>query len=83
MQDNFPVADPLGAARNFEAIVPADADLPRRYRAIYCGGAGHIDIIGDNGGAAVPHTVAAGQVINVSPVRVVASTTATNLVGWW
>lgn len=82
MQDNFPVADPLGSARNFEAIVPGAADLPRRYRAIYCGGAGHIDLVGDNGGT-VAHTVAAGQIINVSPVKVVGSTTATNLVGWW
>lgn len=83
MQDNFPIASELGGARNFEVITPDDVDLPRRYKAIYVGGDGNLDLVGDSDPAAVTHPVTAGQVLVVSPKQVASTTTATGLVGWW
>lgn len=85
MQDNFPTSGAAGQARNFEAITPHDTnDLPRRYKAIYVGVAGTLSLVGDHSTTPVSHTVNAGAVLLVSPVKVRSTgTTASGLVGWF
>lgn len=85
MPDPFlthPVGRTSPGVRHF-AITPSDgADLADRPRVIRAGGAGAINVR-DEAGVDVVYTVVAGEVLNFSPVRILAtSTTATGLVGW-
>jgi hypothetical protein len=65
------------------AIVPSDTlELAETARAIYVGGAGTMTLVTRDGGTAAFAGLAAGTVLPVSAVRVLATgTTATNLVG--
>jgi hypothetical protein len=87
MIDNFPASTADSAARNFEVITPDDDnDLPRRYKAIFVGVGGDIELVGDSdtGNVGVPHTVSTSSTLLTAPRRILATgTTADNLVGWF
>ena len=65
------------------AIVPSDsADLPVRPRAIYANTSGTA-ILQDNDGETVSYALAAGAVLSIRPVRVLATGTTAQLVAWY
>lgn len=85
------MSDPFGAhSRGLEspaachaAIIPSDgADLPVRPRVIYCETAGTA-VLRDKAGSDLSYALAAGQILPLSPVRVLASGTTATLYGWW
>ena len=64
-------------------IAPSDAsDLPVRPRAIYVNTAGTAVLL-DNDGEAVSYDLAAGMVLSLRPVRVLATGTTAQLVAWY
>jgi len=64
-------------------IAPSDAsDLPVRPRAIYVNTAGSA-VLQDNDGEAVSYDLAAGMVLSLRPVRVLATGTTAQLVAWY
>jgi hypothetical protein len=64
-------------------IAPSDAsDLPVRPRAIYVNTAGTA-VLQDNDGEAVSYDLAAGMVLSLRPVRVLATGTTAHLVAWY
>lgn len=64
-------------------IAPSDAsDLPVRPRAIYVNTAGTA-VLQDNDGEAVSYDLAAGMVLSLRPVRVLATGTTAQLVAWY
>jgi len=71
-------------AANAATITPDDdTDLAYTTRAIWVGGEGDLTVI-MHGGATVTYTsVAAGTLLPIRVVRVLESTTATDLVGMW
>lgn len=79
---NTAAVNKLGSAKNFFPITPdGNADLAIRPDAVYCGSAGDVVLKGTDGTNAT-FAVLAGQVLPVSPTRVLAAgTTATGLVG--
>ncbi len=72
-----------GPAEHHFAIAPSDTtDLVRRPRAIRIGGEG-IVVLRDVAGVDVAYAVAAGEILPIRCVRVLATgTTATNITGW-
>ena len=65
------------------AITPSDAtDLPVRPRAIYVNTPGTA-VLQDNDGEAVSYELAAGSVLSIRPVRVLATGTTAQLVAWY
>lgn len=64
-------------------VVPSDtADLPVRPRAIYVQAAG-IAVLQDKGGQVVSYDLAAGTILSIRPVRVLAAGTTAQLVAWY
>ncbi|MFE3836072.1 spike base protein, RCAP_Rcc01079 family [Pseudogemmobacter sonorensis] len=69
-------------ATGHAAITPSDSeDLPVIPRVIYCATAGTA-VLQDAAGVVVSYPVEAGQILPISPRRVLAASTA-SLVGWW
>lgn len=65
------------------AITPSDsADLPVRPRAIFVNAAGTA-ILQDSAGTQVSYDLAAGAVLSIRPVRVLATGTTAQLVAWY
>jgi hypothetical protein len=64
-------------------VTPSDsADLPVRPRAIFVQGAGTA-ALQDRDGQVVTYDLAAGAVLSIRPVRVLASGTTAQLVAWY
>lgn len=71
-----------GPATRHYAITPSDsADLPVRPRAIYCKASGDI-VIRDDDGTQITYTLAAGDVLPIRAVRILATGTTATVVGW-
>ncbi|WP_342076461.1 hypothetical protein [Yoonia sp. SS1-5] len=65
------------------AVIPADgADLPVRPRALYVNGSGTV-ALQDQDGEVVSYEVAAGTVLSLRPVRVLAAGTTAQLIAWY
>lgn len=63
-------------------IVPSDtADLNPRPRVIYCAVSSNA-VIRDQAGTDLTYALVAGQVLQISPVRVLATGTTATLYGW-
>lgn len=70
------------ASQHFN-ITPSDsADLPKRPRVLYCSAAGTA-VLRDEAGADLSYSLAAGQILPFSPLRVLATGTTAALIGWW
>lgn len=85
MADPFPgyTRGRLGPASFHRTIVPSDTvDIPTIPRGIYCNAAGTA-VLRDSAGNNVTYTLEAGQILPFSPVRVMATGTTAELVGWW
>lgn len=66
----------------FEAITPSDSTDLTGIRALYVGGAGNVDVRGVGSSTTVAFDgVTAGTILPISVSRVMASTTATLIVG--
>ncbi|SEN49148.1 hypothetical protein SAMN04488003_11849 [Loktanella fryxellensis] len=64
------------------AIQPSDgADLPRRPRVIYCQTAGTA-VLRCEAGVTLSYALVQGQILPLSPVRVLAAGTTATLFGW-
>ena len=64
-------------------IAPSDvSDLPVRPRAIYVNAPGTA-VLQDNDGEAVSYDHAAGMILSLRPVRVLATGTTAQLVAWY
>lgn len=65
------------------AVVPSDGiDLPVRPRALYVN-TGGTAVLEDNDGQAVSYELAAGTILSLRPVRVLATGTTAQLVAWY
>lgn len=65
------------------AVIPSDgADLPVRPRALFVNAAGTA-VLQDADGEAVTYDLAAGAVLAIRPVRVLATGTSAQLVAWY
>lgn len=65
------------------AIVPDDAaDLSAPPRVLYCNAAGTV-VLRDQSGVELSYTLAQGQILPISPVRVLATGTTATLYGWF
>lgn len=70
-------------AGSHQAITPSDtADLAIRPRVIYCHEAGTA-ALRDGAGTTLSYALDAGQILPLSPVRVLATGTTATLYGWW
>ena len=85
------MSDPFGAhSRGLEspaachaAITPSNSsDLPVRPRVVYCQ-TGGTAVLRDKAGVELSYTLVAGQILPLSPVRVLATGTTATLYGWW
>ncbi|MCC7320324.1 MAG: hypothetical protein IT542_05020 [Rubellimicrobium sp.] len=64
------------------AITPSNgSDLPERPRVIYCLAAGNA-VLRDEAGIELTYALHQGQILPLSPVRVLASGTTATLCGW-
>ena len=81
IRDLYPARRPGASPRDFFPITPADQDLPQIPQAIWVGGGGDLVLQGADGQAATFKNVPTGYLFIASPVRVLAATTATLLVG--
>ena len=79
---NTAAVSKLGSAKRWFAIAPSDTvNLATTPDALYVGGAGNVVLRGSDGVNAT-FAVAAGQILPLSPTRVLATdTTATGLIG--
>ena len=65
------------------AVIPSDGtDLPVRPRALYVN-TGGTAVLEDNDGQAVSYELAAGTILSLRPVRVLATGTTAQLVAWY
>lgn len=65
------------------AIAPSDSmDLPVRPRALYVNVAGTA-VLRDNDGEEISYELAAGAVLSIRPVRVMATGTTAQLIAWY
>ena len=72
---------PPVCSRHF-AIAPSDSlDLPIRPMALFCTVAGTVAIV-DEVGVQLSYAMTAGQVLDFSPIRVMATGTTATVVGW-
>ena len=84
MADNFKTLSSgmtSPATRHFTITGDNSNDLAIRPRAIYCQTAGTIAIT-DEFGTSITYNVAAGQVLPVRAIRVLATGTTATMVGW-
>ncbi|MCB5410817.1 spike base protein, RCAP_Rcc01079 family [Pseudogemmobacter faecipullorum] len=66
-----------------QAITPSDsADLAPRPRVLYCSGSGTA-VLRDTAGTELSYSLQQGQILPLSPLRVLASGTTASLIGWW
>lgn len=65
------------------AITPSDDTVIAECRSLYIGGAGDLVVTFDNGEVVTFVGVAKGAWMPISPVHVMAATTATNIVAVW
>ena len=79
--ENFPLAFTMPYNDGF-AITKSDTDeLPQVTRGIYVGVTGNISLVTERGNTIVLKGALAGTILNVRAVKVLAATTATDLVG--
>ena len=64
-------------------VAPSDTqDLPTRPRALYCNISGSA-ALQDNDGQVVSYELAAGTILTIRPVRVLATGTTAQLIAWY
>ena len=80
-RDQYPARRPGASPREYFAITPADQDLPQIPQAIWVGIGGDLVLQGADGQTATFKNVPTGYLFIASPVRVLAATSATFLVG--
>ena len=79
--ENFPLAFTMPYNDGFAITKSDDDELAQVTRAIYVGGAGNISLVTEKGNTIVLNGALAGTILNIRAVKVLAATTATNLVG--
>lgn len=73
----------LFPALKLTAVTPSDATVLTGVRALWVGGAGSVSVIACNDTAAVSLTVPAGTLLPIFAKKVMAATTATNIVAFY
>jgi len=64
-------------------VVPSDtAELPVRPRALFVNGAGTA-VLQDKAGVAISYDLAAGAVLSMRPLRILATGTTAQLIAWY
>ena len=79
--ENFPLAFTMPYNDGFAITKSDDNELAQVTRGIYVGGAGNISLVTERGNTIVLKGALAGTILNVRAVKVLAATTATDLVG--
>lgn len=79
--ENFPLQFTMPYNDGFAITKSDDNELAQVTRAIYVGGAGNIALVTEKGNTITLNGVLAGTILNIRAVKVLAATTATNLVG--
>ena len=79
--ENFPLAFTMPYNDGFAITKSDDDELAQVTRGIYVGGAGNISLVTERGNTIVLKGALAGTILNVRAVKVLAATTATDLVG--
>lgn len=78
---NFPVGRSDPAVRHI-AITPSDtADLSVKPRVLYCNVSGNV-VIRDSFGVDLTYALVAGQILPISPVRILATGTTATVYAW-
>lgn len=79
-KNNFPSTNALGGATDgFEVVPDDDEDLPQVPRALWVGGVGDLHVTFPSG-TVVLKSVPAGTLLAIRPLRVLETTTATEIV---
>jgi hypothetical protein len=73
----------LFPAFKLTAVTPSDSTVLTGVRALWVGGAGNVSVIACNDTTAVTLTVPAGTLLPIFAVKVMAATTATNIVAFY
>jgi len=73
----------LFPAYKLTAVTPSDATTLVGVRALWIGGAGSVSVIACNDTTAVSLTVPAGTLLPIFAKKVMAATTATNIVAFY
>lgn len=73
----------LFPAYKLTAVTPSDTTVLTGVRALWVGGAGNVSVIACNDTAAVTLTVPAGTLLPIFAIKVMAATTATNIVAMY
>jgi hypothetical protein len=73
----------LFPAFKLTAVTPSDSTVLTGVRALWVGGAGNVSVIACNDSTAVTLTVPAGTLLPIFAVKVMAATTATNIVAFY
>lgn len=73
----------LFPAYKLTAVTPSDSTVLTGVRALWVGGAGNVSVIACNDSTAVTLTVPAGTLLPIFAVKVMAATTATNIVAFY
>lgn len=73
----------LFPAYNLTVVTPSDTTVLTGVRALWVGGAGNVSVIACNDTAAVTLTVPAGTLLPIFAKKVMAATTATNIVAMY
>lgn len=70
------------AAQHALLVASNSADLAVRPRVVYCAAAGTA-VLRDQAGRDLSYALEAGQILPLSPVRLLATGTSATLYGWW
>ena len=73
----------LFPAYKLTVVTPSDSTVLTGVRALWVGGAGNVSVIACNDSAAVTLTVPAGTLLPIFAIKVMAATTATNIVAMY
>ena len=79
--ENFPLAFTMPYNDGFAITKSDDNELAQVTRGIYVGGTGNISLVTERGNTIVLKGVLTGTILNIRAVKVLAATTATDLVG--
>ena len=79
--ENFPLQFTMPYNDGFAITKSDDNELAQVTRAIYVVGAGNITLVTEKGNTITLNGALAGTILNIRAVKVLAATTATNLVG--